>query len=377
MSRAVDITIIGAGVVGLAIAAQVADGRREVYILEKNDSFGQETSSRNSQVIHSGIFYPEGSLKAKTCVEGNASLYSLCQKHGIGCQRTGKLVVAVDNSEAEQLEALLQRGRGNNVEGLRLLDRKEIAEMEPNLKAVAALLVPSTGVIDAYGLMGYFLAMARENGARATYRSKAVGIERLGSEYQVAVEDASGCFSFATRVIVNSAGLNCDQVAAMAGIDIVGAGYKLYYCKGEYFAVRGSKNKLVNRLIYPIPRPRGAGIGIHITLNLDGKMLLGPSSQYVDEIDYSVDSRHKQVFYDSVVKYLPCIQLDDLEPEMAGVRPTLQEPEAGFTDFVIRDESDKGLPGFVNLIGIESPGLTSAPAIARYVAQIVDEALKA
>lgn len=377
MSFAVDITIIGAGVVGLAIAAQVADGRREVYILEKNDSFGQETSSRNSQVIHSGILYPERSLKAKTCVEGNASLYSLCQRHGIGCQRRGKLVVAVDNSEAEQLEALLQRGRENNVEGLRLLAQKEIAEMEPNLKAVAALLVPSTGIIDVYGLMGYFLVKARESGARAAYRSKVVGIERLGSQYQVTVEDASGCFSFATRVIVNSAGLNCDQVAAMAGIDVVGAGYKLYYCKGEYFAVRGSRNKLVKRLIYPIPRPQGAGMGIHITLDLEGMMLLGPSSQYVDEIDYSVDSGHKQLFYDAVVRYLPCIQLDDLEPEMAGIRPTLQGPEAGFTDFVIRDEGDKGLPGFVNLIGIESPGLTGAPAIARYVASIVDEALGA
>ncbi len=375
MSLTVDITIIGAGVVGLAVAAQVADGRREVYILEKNDSFGQETSSRNSQLIHSGVFYPEGSLKAKTCVEGNASLYSLCQRHGIGCQRRGKLVVAVDNSEAEQLETLLQSGRENNVEGLRLLTPKEVEEMEPNVKAVAALFVPSAGVIDVYGLMGYFLAKARENGARIGYRSKVVAIDKLGSQYQVTVEDASGYVPFSTRVIVNCAGLNCDQVAELAGIDIVRAGYKLYYCKGEYFRVMGSKNKLVKRLIYPMPRPRGAGLGIHVTLDLEGKMLLGPSSQYVDEIDYSVDSQHKQLFYDSVVKYLPCIQLDDLEPEMAGIRPTLQGPEAGLTDFVIRDESDKGLPGFVNLIGIESPGLTSAPAIGRYVASMVDEAL--
>jgi len=166
MSHAVDITIIGAGVVGLAIAAQVADRRGEVYILEKNDSFGQETSSRNSQIIHSGIFYPEWSLKAKTCVEGNASLYSLCERQGIGCQRRGKLVVAVDNSEAEQLDTILQRGRENNIEGLRLLGQKETAEIEPNVKAVAALFVPSAGVIDVYGLMGYFLARARENGAR-------------------------------------------------------------------------------------------------------------------------------------------------------------------------------------------------------------------
>ena len=377
MSHTVDITIIGAGVVGLAIAAQVADGRRQVYILEKNDSFGQETSSRNSQIIHSGIFYPEWSLKAKTCVEGNATLYSLCLRHGIGCHRRGKLVVAVDNSEAEQLEALLERGRESNVEGLRLLAQKEIEEMEPSVKAVAALFIPSAGVIDVYGLMRYFLAKARESGASVAYRSEVVGIERLGSLYRVTVEDTSGRFSFATRVIVNCAGLNCAQVAELAGIDIAAAGYKLYYCKGEYFAVRGSKSKLVERLIYPVPRSKGAGLGIHVTVDLEGKMLLGPSSHYVDEIDYSVDTEHKQLFYDSVVKYLPCLQLEDLEPEMAGIRPTLQAAEAGFTDFVIREESEKGLPGLVNLIGIESPGLTSAPAIGSYVAGIVDEALLA
>jgi len=377
MSHAVDITIIGAGVVGLAIAAQVADRRGEVYILEKNDSFGQETSSRNSQIIHSGIFYPEWSLKAKTCVEGNASLYSLCERQGIGYRRRGKLVVAVDNSEAEQLETMLQRGRENNIEGLRLLGQKETAEIEPNVKAVAALFVPSAGVIDAYGLMGYFLARARESGARVAYRSRVVGIEKLGSQYKVTVEEASGFFSFTTRALVNCAGLYCDQVAELAGIDTIGASYKLHYCKGEYFTIRGSKSRLVKRLIYPIPRPRVAGLGIHVTLDLEGRMLLGPSSQYVDGIDYSVDPQHKQLFYNAIVKYLPDIQLDDLEPEMAGIRPTLQQAEAGFTDFVIRDESDKGLPGFVNLIGIESPGLTCAPAIGRYVASLVDEALGA
>jgi len=377
MSHAVDVTIIGAGVVGLAIAAQVARGTREVYILEKNDSFGRETSSRNSQIIHSGIFYPEGSLKAKLCVEGNAILYSLCEQYGIGCQRKGKLIVAVDSSEAEQLETFWHRGLKNNVKGLRLLDQREIAKVEPNVKAVAALFVPSAGVIDVYSLMSCFLAKARENGARVAYRAKVLGIEKHSSQYQVTVEDASSLFSFTSAVVINSAGLNCDQVAELAGIDIIAAGYKLHYCKGEYFSVSASKSKLVERLIYPIPQPTGAGLGIHITLDLDGKMLLGPSSQYVDEIDYSVDSRHKQLFYDAAVKYLPDMQLDDLEPHMAGIRPTLQQAETGFTDFVIRDEGDKGLPGFINLIGIESPGLTSAPAIGRYVANLVDDALGA
>ncbi|MDP6494667.1 MAG: NAD(P)/FAD-dependent oxidoreductase, partial [Dehalococcoidia bacterium] len=347
------------------------------YILEKNDSFGRETSSRNSQVIHSGIFYPRDSLKAKLCLEGNASLYSICTEHGIGHLRTGKLVVAGDGREVEGLEILLQRGRENGVDGLRLLDLDEIKEVEPDVRAIAALLVPSAGVVDAYGLMGHFLAVAKEKGARVAYRSKVVGIERWSSGFMVTIEDVSGPFSFAARAVINCAGLNCDRIAALAGIDVVQAGYELHYCKGEYFAVKGSKAGLVHRLIYPVPRPRGAGLGVHITLDLEGRMLLGPSSEYVDEVDYRVDPEHRQMFYESAVKYLLVLDADDLEPEMAGIRPTLQAAEAGFTDFIIRDEADKGLPGLVNLIGIESPGLTSAPAIGRYVAGIVGQVLGA
>lgn len=370
-----DVTIIGAGVIGLAVASQVADGTRGVYILEKNDSFGQETSSRNSQVIHSGIYYPQGSLKAKTCVEGNASLYSICHSHEIGYLRRGKLVVAVDDSEVEQLEALLKRGTENGVQGLTLLAPEEIREMEPNIKAIAALLVPSTGVLDAFSLMRYYLAKARAGGAGIAYKARVVGVERRAGEYQVTVEDVSGRFSFGSRVVVNCAGLNSDKVAELAGIDIANARYRLYPCKGEYFSVSGSKSRLVNRLIYPTPRPKGAGLGIHVTLDLEGKMLLGPSSEYVDEIDYSVDNRHRQLFFESAVKFLPFLEPDDLAPEMAGIRATLQPPDGTFADFVIREETDRGLPGFVNLIGIDSPGLTASPAIARLVAALVDETL--
>ncbi len=375
MAYEADIAIIGAGVVGLAIAAEVANENRQVFVLEKNESFGLETSSRNSQVIHSGIYYPQGSLKAKTCVEGRAILYKLARKYQIDHRKVGKLIVAVDDREIEQLEALLEMGEGNGVEDLRILIGQEVRQIEPNVIAVAALFSPSSGIIDGYALMRYFIAQAKDNGGNIVYRSKVIGIDRESNGYKVSVEDNSGGFSFNTKVLINCAGLNSDNIAGLAGIDIAQSGYKLHYCKGEYFRVNPDKSKLVKRLIYPAPKLIGAGLGIHTTPTFDGVMLLGPNSRYVDSIDYSVNDQQKEAFYDSVTKFLPFIEYDDLEPEMAGIRPTLQGAGEGFKDFVIRDERDKGLPGFINLIGIESPGLTSCSAIAKYVAYIVDEVL--
>jgi len=373
MSYRADITIIGAGVIGLGIAAQVAREGREVYVLEKNETFGQETSSRQSEVIHSGIYYPEGSLKAKMCVAGNRILYELCERYGIGCRKLGKLIVATSDEETGELQTLLERGRGNGVEDLKILSQREMKELEPNVEGVAAILSPSTGIIDSYALMKYFVARATEGGAQIAYQSKVVGIEKVAGGYKVAVEDGTGKFSFTTRVLVNCAGLYSDKVAELAGIDIAEAGYRLYYCRGEYFSVGSGKSTLVERLIFPVPPPGVTGVGIHVTFDLEGRMRLGPSIHYVDSIDYGIDNRHKQLFYDSVRRFLPFIEYDDLEPEMAGIRPKLQEPGGDIKDFVIRDEGDKGLPGFINLIGIESPGLTSSPAIARYVCGLIDE----
>ena len=371
-----DIAIVGAGVVGLAIAAQVANDKREVFILEKNETFGQETSSRNSQVIHAGIYYPERTLKAKTCVEGNAILYQLCHQHNIDHKRLGKLIVAVDSGEAEELERLLERGKRNGIEDLEILSGQDVKQIEPNVRAVAALFSPSSGVVDVHALMRYFLGKAKDNGAKMVYNTKVIGIEREGNNgYKVTVEDQGGNSSFITRVLINCAGLNSDKVASLSGIDISKAGYNLHYCKGEYFKLTKSKSKLVKRLVYPAPELKATGLGIHITPGLDGGVLLGPNARYVDSIDYSVDEQQKEAFCESVARFLPMIGYEDLEPEMAGIRPTLREPEGEFRDFVIRDEQDKGLPGFINLIGIESPGLTSCPAIAKYVAHIVDEAL--
>lgn len=375
MSYKADITIIGAGVVGLAIAAQVAGQDTEVYVLEKNDTFGLETSSRHSGVIHSGIYYPEGSLKAKMCVAGNRRLYELCERYGIAYRRLGKLIVASSDEEAGELDKLLERGRKNGTEGLSMLSKREAKELEPNVAGVAAILSPSTGIIDSHALMQGFIARATESGAQIAYQSRVVGIEKSTDGYEVLVEDRTGRSSFTTRLLINCAGLHCDKVAELAGIDIDKAGYRLHYCKGEYFSVSGGKSKMVKRLIYPVPPPQITGVGIHLTLDLDGRMRLGPGIQYVDGIDYAVDNRHQRLFYESARKFLPSIAYDDLEPEMAGIRPKLQKPGEDIRDFVIRDESDKGLPGFINLIGIESPGLTASPAIAEYVRDMVKELL--
>ena len=359
---------------GLAVAAEIANARREIFVIEKNETFGQETSSRNSQVIHAGIYYPEGTLKAKTCVAGNTILYELCNKHSIGHRRLGKIIIAVDDGETKQLEALLNRGERNGVHGLKILDRQQVKQIEPNIKAVAALFSPSSGIVDSHAMMRYFLGKATDGGVRVVYKTKVVGIEKRGNHgYKVFVEDQSGGSSFITRVLINCAGLGSDKIAELAGIDIIEAGYKLHYCKGEYFKVGRGKNKLVRGLVYPLPKPRGAGLGIHVTPSLDGIVLLGPDARYIDSINYSVDNQQKKAFCDSVKEFLPFIQYEDLEPEMAGIRPTLQGPQDEFRDFVIRDEYDKGLLGFIDLIGIESPGLTSCPAIAKYVGDMVNQ----
>ena len=360
---------------GLAVAAQVSGKGRDVYILEKNETFGKETSSRNSEIIHAGIYYPEGSLKAETCVDGNAMLYEICRRYGIGHRKTGKLIVATEDEDVGKLEELLERGRRNGARGLKVLSRGEINKLEPNIEAVAAIFSPSSGTIDSHTLMRYFLSKAQGEGSKIAYKSNVIGIEKLSDGYEVTVENGSGSFLFKTEILINCAGLYSDRIAQLGGIDINKAGYKLFYCKGEYFSVGNRKNGLIKRLIYPVPRPSSRGLGIHATLDLEGRMRLGPDARYVNEIDYRVDESQRGLFYSSVKAFLPFIESDDLEPEMAGIRPKLQGPGDDFRDFVIRHEQDRGLPGFINLIGIESPGLTSAPAIARYVDSMVKEIL--
>ena len=343
-------------------------------MLEKNETFGQEQSSRNSEVIHAGIYYPKDSLKAKMCMEGNILLYELCEKHGIGYRKMGKIIVATNDVEAKELEKLYERGKGNDID-LKMLSQREMGQLEPNIRGVAAFLSPSTGIVDSHALMRWFLEKARDNGAQVAYRTKVIGIEKVPGGYKVGVEDSSGSFSFMTRVLVNCAGLYSDKVAEMAGINVGEADYQLHWCKGEYFSVSNSKNKLVSRLVYPVPM--AISVGVHICFDVEGRMRLGPLFYYVDEMDYKVDDSRRRVFCESsIMKVLPFIECSDLEPEMAGIKARLQGEGEDFRDFVIRHEWNKDLPGFINLIGIDSPGLTGAPAIAKYVSNLVDEALK-
>jgi len=373
MSYQVDIVIVGAGVVGLAVASQVAKGGRDVYVLERNETFGKETSSRNSEVIHTSIFFPKASLNAKTCTEGNILLYELCEKHNIAYKKIGKLIVAVDDTEVEALEKLYEECREDGVNSS-MLSQRELNEVEPNVTGVAAIFSPSTGIIDSYGLMRYFLGKARDNGAQVVYKTKVVGIDKVSAGYKVKVEEPAGNFSFTTRVVINCAGFHSDKIATMCGIDIIKAGYKLYYCKGEYYSLSPSKGRMVDHLVYPMLLPGGL-TGIHTVSDVWGRTRLGPHFYYVDGIDYAMDSSQKQFFYDSSRRLFPFIEYDDIEPESAGIMPRLYAKGEGFREFVIRHEYDRGLPGFINLIGIESPGLTSSPAIARHVGSLVDEVL--
>jgi L-2-hydroxyglutarate oxidase LhgO len=371
MAAEIDVAIIGAGVVGLATACEVAQEGKDVFVFEKNRTFGLETSSRNSEVIHAGIYYPEDSLKAKLCVEGKSLLYRFCDRHNIAYKKIGKIVVAEDESEISWLKGLHEQGRKNGVDDLVLLSRAEVKKLEPNIEAKAGLLSPSSGIVDSGALLRSLYSQAREKGVEFVFGTEVVGMERPRQEYKVHIKDRDGVSAFVAHIIVNCAGLDSDRMAQLSGIDIAKAGYKLHYCKGEYFSLDSKYRNLVSRLIYPVPEQ--AGHGIHWRQTLDGRVLLGPSAHYVEAIDYSVDETYKQYFCNSARRFFPSLELEDLAPESAGIRPKLQGPGEDFRDFVIVHEERRGFPGFINLIGIESPGLTASLAIARYVDRMMSQ----
>jgi len=368
MLTEIDVAVIGAGVIGLATAHEIAQGNKEVFVFEKNRTFGLETSSRNSEVIHAGIYYPEDSLKARLCVEGKNLLYDLCDRYNIACRKCGKIIVAADENEINWLEELYRQGRKNGVDDLVLLSGTEVKKLEPSIEARAGLLSPSSGILDSHSLLKFLYDQAREKGAQFVFGTEVIGIERASTKYTVHIRDRDGISAFVTYVVVNCAGLYSDRIAEFAGIDIAKSDYQLHYCKGEYFTLDSKYRNLITRLIYPTPEQ--SGHGIHWRQALDGRVLLGPSTYYVEAIDYSVDETHKECFYNSAKRFLPFVELEDLAPESAGIRPKLQGPDEGFRDFVITDEEKAGFPGLINLIGIESPGLTAAPAVARFVGRM-------
>ncbi len=362
----VNITVIGSGVIGLAIACELSKKQNDIIIVEKNASFGCETSSRNSEVIHAGIYYPKDSLKTTTCIEGRRLLYEFSAENNIGYKRIGKLIVATNKNEIFDLESLFQKGRDNGVKDLRLITPAELHELEPNIKAEAAIFSPSTGIINSHAFMESLIMQFKARQGSISYGTEFVGLEKKAFGFLVKVKDRDAeNFSFLSDVVINCAGLDSDKVALNCGVH--DDGYKIKYCKGNYFRVNSLKSALVKHLVYPVPRKQGAGLGVHVTLDLSGGMRLGPDDRYVDKVDYEVDKDKKNVFYADAVKFLPFLSLKDLSEDIAGVRPKLQGPGESFRDFIIKEESQKGLPGLINLIGIESPGLTASLAIARVV----------
>lgn len=370
-----DLTIIGAGVVGLAIARQLSDRFRNILVVEKNRGFGQEISSRNSEVIHAGIYYPEGSLKARLCVEGSRLLRDLCSRHRIPHRLCGKLIVASEPGEVDQLAALAERARNNGVRGLTLLSGDRIKKMEPEVRALTALFSRDTGIIDSRRLMRYFMARSAKKGVKFAYQARVTRVVPLSSEgYEIRVAYPDGeTDRFATARVVNAAGLEADRLAGAMGVDVDRCGYRQHFWKGEYFSVAWPAERL-SRLVYPVPEPRMSGLGVHATIDMGGRIKLGPNAVYLPdrEKDYTVDPGGRDAFYRAARGYLPALRKEEIAPEMAGIRPKLQAPGDPVRDFIIREESDKGLPGIVNLIGIESPGLTSCLAIARYVDGLMD-----
>ncbi len=370
----VDVVVIGAGVVGLAIGAAIADKDKEMYILEKEEVYGQGTSSRNSEVIHAGIYYPTGTLKAELCVKANPMLYEICEKYNVPYKKCGKLIVGNGEEEVAQLDGIIKHAKSIGARDLEMIDKDRIKELEPNVKADQAILSPSTGIIDAHGLMDHFHREARRKAGSdpVVLDTEVIGIEQTKDGYIVKMNSGGEAFEIESKVVINSAGLYADKVAAMTGIDIDEAGYRIHWCKGEYFSLTGKPPALM--LVYPPPPQDAASLGIHSVPDLTGRLKFGPNAFYVDEIDYKVESE-KEPFWRDVVKYFPTVKMEDLHPEMSGIRAKLQGPGDPVRDFVIRHEADKGLPGFINLVGIESPGLTSSPAIAEMVEKMVKDYL--
>lgn len=368
----VDITIVGAGVVGLACAFELSATGRDIYVIEKELSFGQGISSRNSEVVHAGIYYPKDSLKARTCIEGRRLIYDFCSKYNVGHQKIGKLIVANDSHEIDDLKALFKNGLENGVKDLTLLGQEEIKKIEPNIVAQSAIYSPSTGILDSHGFMKALASGAKDAGAQIIYNTEVTGAVKDGGAFRVDVEDKrEGPFSFSSKVVINAAGLCSDKVAESCGIN--NDNYRLKYCKGDYLRVNGRKSAMIKHLVYPVPKRRGAGLGIHATLDLAGSMRLGPDDEYVKEINYDINPVKRKDFYQSVVKFMPFIEEDDLTPDTSGIRPKLQGEGETFRDFVIKEETDAGLAGLINLIGIESPGLTGSLSIAKMVKGIVDK----
>jgi L-2-hydroxyglutarate oxidase LhgO len=363
----IDSVVIGAGVVGLAVARVLAMRGHEVVVLEAEETIGNQTSSRNSEVIHAGLYYAPGSLKARLCVPGRQALYAYCDAHGVAYRRCGKLIVATATDQVPALDRIEARGRANGVDDLRRLSGQEAMALEPALSCVAALLSPSTGIIDSHGLMLALQGEAQEHGAMVALKSPVLRGRASAGGIELDVGGADPTRVLARRV-VNSAGLQAAQVAAsIEGLDSAHVP-PARFCKGNYFALGGRAP--FSRLVYPVPDE--AGLGVHLTLDLAGQARFGPDTEWLEPgqpIDYDVDPRRANGFGEAIRRYWPALPAHALAPAYSGVRPKVVGPDEPAADFLIDGPDDHGVEGLVNLFGIESPGLTASIAIGEYVAR--------
>jgi L-2-hydroxyglutarate oxidase LhgO len=352
-----DAVVIGAGVVGLAIARSLAQAGREVLILESENAIGTGTSARNSEVIHAGLYYPRDSLKAKFCVAGNRLLYDFCQERGIAHQRLGKLLVATSDAELPLLDKVKEAAKANGVADLQVLSGADAKRMEPEIRCLAALLSPSTGIVDSHALMLSLLADAESKGAVLVLKSPVVGGRLQEGGVRLLVGGADP-MEIEALLVVNSAGLGAWAVSKGLGLLVP----PQHYAKGNYFTLTGKTP--FRRLVYPVPGH--AGLGVHFTCDLAGRGRFGPDVEWVEAIDYKVDPKRGEVFYDAIRAYWPGLQDGALEPGYCGIRPKIQGPDDPARDFMI----EKAHPAYIALYGIESPGLTSCLAIAGHVARM-------
>jgi L-2-hydroxyglutarate oxidase LhgO len=358
----IECVVVGAGVVGLAVARALAQAGREVIVVEAGEGIGAGISSRNSEVIHAGIYYPTGSLKARLCVEGKQRLYAFCDERGVDYQRLGKLIVATDDSQRESLQALFERGRRNGVDDLQWLDAAQAQELEPAVSCVAALWSPSTGIIDSHALMLALQADAEALGTVIALHTPLHSAHCTEQGFSLQLGGAQP-MTLSCRLLINCAGLTAPQVAnRIVGLDARHVP-KAYLCKGSYFTLSGRAP--FRHLVYPAPE--SAGLGVHMTLDLGGQARFGPDVEWVEKIDYLVDPARGEAFYQAVRRYWPALPDGSLQPAYSGIRPKITGPTEPAADFIISGPADHGVPGLVNLFGIESPGLTSCLAIAERV----------
>jgi L-2-hydroxyglutarate oxidase LhgO len=368
-----NILIIGGGVIGCAIAHAVSQRWDDVFLVEQNPKLGMATSTRNSGVIHSGIYYPQNSLKARLCIEGNRLMYEFCAKHNVPHRHTGKLVVAADAHEEEALAALKKNGEANGVAGLRLVGPEEIRAREPHIAGVAALDVPSTGIVSAEDLVRTYARLATDQGANVVPHAKVVSLTAQPGTIRVGLhigdaEDAQD-ETIEARCVINAAGLYADEVAVLLG----NKSWRIYPVRGEYCEIRGPRRALINALVYPLPHTDALSLGVHFTKTLWGTVLLGPTARYVEGKDnYERDRLTIADFVRGAKPLLPEVEEADLQLGYSGLRPKLVPPGGkGYADFVIT--RDANVPQAIHLVGMESPGLTAAPGVAGYVAKMVEE----